>query len=121
MADTMLPGYISTIGSKYNAIVDHLGPTSYVTGGETITAAQYGVGGIEFVNTMNDFTQGTAQYTGVSFSGTYFVNVIMPTTTALGGALSKFTLKWYVVATGAEVANTTNLSAEKVRFQFFAV
>lgn len=121
MADTILPGYLTTIGNKYMLVVDHFGPASYPTGGETITAAQYGIGGIDFIDSTNDINQGTVQYTGVSFSGTYYVDIKLATTTAPGGSVSSLKAQWFVVATGAEVANTTNLSAEKIRLRIMGV
>lgn len=121
MAENVFPGYVTTVGNKYLIMDDHAGPASYTTGGETFTASQVGLGGIEFIEGMNDIIQGTQQYTGVSFSGTFFVNISVATTAAPGVPVSKVTIKWFVVATGAEVANTTNLSGQFVRLRILGV
>ena len=111
------PGYDTRFGNKNVWVGSHYGPKSYATGGETISAAQFGWGGFDTfdpgplatlsVNSVNQTVPG-------SVSGTYFVGVSVATT-APDGAVSKVTMKWYVVATGAEVTATTDLSAEKVR------
>jgi len=121
MAETILPGYVTTIGNKYLVIDDHAGPVSYTTGGETVTAAQFGLGGIDFIDGCNDVVQGTAQINNVSFSGVNFVAIKLPTTTGPGVANTKITLQWFVVATGAEVAATTNLSGQTVRLRIVGV
>lgn len=49
----------------------------------------------------------------MSVSKTYFVRAYP---SAVGTTRSTWTLKWFVVSTGAEVTNATNLSAESVQF-----
>ena len=47
-----------------------------------------------------------------TISGTYFVRFFR---TGTGTGVATVRNKWYVVATGAEVANATNLSTETIR------
>jgi hypothetical protein len=46
-------------------------------------------------------------------SGTYY---LIPFPSAVGTTRATWTFRWFVTATMAEVANTTNLSAESVQF-----
>jgi hypothetical protein len=49
----VLPGYPIYQGSKKISVIDYKGPASYVGGGETLTALQFGEGGIDFIEPMN--------------------------------------------------------------------
>ena len=80
--------------------VDHTGPSSYQTGGESISSSVVGIDVFFFV-----------QAAAFSASGTYTLLVLYPTP----GASTSFTLAWYVAATGVQVSNGVNLSAEHVR------
>lgn len=105
--DKILPGYEESVGAKLFAIVDHYGPSSYVNGtGEVYPASNLQRGGFDAV-------EGS-----VSFSGTYEALVFYGSTN-IGNGVPSVTLRWYVVSTGAEVANATNLSAEAVRLKVF--
>lgn len=116
MANTSLPNYTNYWGSKYVWQGLHFGPTSYTTGGETFSAATLGWGGLEFVladNMGQAAVNSVSMVVPLSTSRTYFVGITFATTAT--GVVASVTIKWFVVATGAEVANATNLSAESVR------
>lgn len=120
-----LDGYPTSWGSNRSSVAGIQGPTSYTqvtidsppnpnpTGGQAVPAVRFGL-------TKIDFMIG-----GVSDSGVYFVRAI-PTSPSgspsaptnqipLGASQSTYALQWYIEATGAEVANGTNLSNEVVR------
>lgn len=106
MANTKVPGYPTVIGDKAVTCVDHTGPASYTTHGESFGAPNQ-FGGVNQFGLRNyDWIGG-----GVSQSGTYAVEGRL---TGSGNQVT-FKLVWSVVATGAEVANATNLSGETVR------
>lgn len=118
MAIRPLPGYPMPVGEKYLVIADYLGPLSYVNGtGDKLVAGFGGglnQGGIEFVSGGN------------SVSGTYNIKIFYPSaattsSTSQPGANASVIIKWYVLATGLEVANATNLSAEVVRLRIDTV
>lgn len=88
-------------------MVDHAGPASYTTGGETISPFPYGMTGIDFINLPNP---------AVSVSQNYQVVLVWPTGQN-GLSLSSIKMMWIVLSTGLEVAASTNLSAERVRMQ----
>lgn len=116
MSNIPLAGFDTSFGNHKAWVGDHFGPASYATGGETFTAHQLGWGGLEFVELANLglITVAADQLVvPLSFSGTYFATVAFGT--AAVGAVASVTIKWYVVATGAEVAALFDLSAEKVR------
>jgi hypothetical protein len=117
---SVLSGYPVYVGSKKISVVDFKGPLSYATGGESVEAAQFCQGGIDFAEVLNkrwlEVTQGavaTYQMVAASLSGTYFATIEFGA--GATDSASSMTLKWYVTATGAEVADLTDLSAETVR------
>lgn len=81
------------------------GPASYTGGagnGQVISATMFGLLSIKFVVAEDmDNTE------------TYYVRVIQSQL----GATKTFRARWYVIATNAEVANATNLSASRVRYE----
>jgi hypothetical protein len=79
------------------------GPASYTTGGETCTIPSISGGRIKNA----DFVHMNA----LSVSGTYSASVKY----GAEGQVSSIVLKATVVATGAEVANAVDLSAERWR------
>src|SRR5690242_11966900 len=96
-------GYVDIWGKHGGAVIDHTGKSSYVQGGDTLTASRYGLRSIDYVGG------------GLTISGTYEVR---------GKAIAKgnkttYKAVWFVVATGAEVAAAVDLSAETVKL--FAV
>jgi hypothetical protein len=104
MADTKLD--VFPIGAGKFIPLDHTGPTSYATGGETIGTSNNLTGISTQGLSVIDFVDG-----GGSVSGTYFV-ISYPVGT---GSRKTYKLLWFVTATGAQVANAVNLSAETVR------
>lgn len=62
--DKILPGYEQSIGGKLMAVVDHPGPVSYVSGGETYPASNLGRGGFDWIDNMPSFgaVSGTRVY-----------------------------------------------------------
>jgi acyl CoA:acetate/3-ketoacid CoA transferase alpha subunit len=112
MANTILPGYLTEISNKYELIVDHTGPASYATGGETINAADFGIGGIE-----------TIAIHAVSSPGGNGATVVFSTTAApTGVAVNSVKIKWFTTASMAtESTAATNLSAQSIRLQIRGV
>lgn len=96
-------------GNENLAIGGHLklgikncqGSSSYATGGDSLAAAAFGL-------TKIHCFMGSSVLTN---SGTYRIEIIYPNE----NGVSTVKLFWRVVATGAEVANTTDLSAERFR------
>jgi hypothetical protein len=110
MANTVLAGYVTSISDKYEIIVDHTGPVSYTTGGETINASDFGIGGFE-----------TVAVHALSSPGLNGVAVIFSTTAApTGAAVKTVKLKWFTSATMVTEASG-NLSAQTVRLQIRGV
>src|ERR1700754_4410900 len=89
MADTKLPDYPARLGDKQLVVVDHTGPASYVTGGETIGAANNQTGiAIQGMGAL-DLIIGTGNLT---VSGTYSVTA-QPSGT---GSRKTWLLKWII-------------------------
>lgn len=84
--DKILPGYEQSIGGKLMAIVDHPGPLSYVTGGETYPASNLGRGGFDWIDQMSTFG-------AVSGSRVYNVSVGI-TAGYQGTGVPSVNLKW---------------------------
>jgi hypothetical protein len=117
MAKRILAGYINQVGAKLEIVVDHDGPASYVggaAGGETINASDFGIGGFELVQADHLSSDGLntvfATLTGQSVSPA-----------VLGNPVTSATLRWFVTATGAEVANAVNLTGKSIRLQIRGV
>lgn len=86
---------------------DYTGPVSYTTNGVTVGASALGFpGGVYAVIPMD-----------ASVSGTYRLVI----TSVSGVRRSTVVIRWFVIATGLEVGNGTNLSAEKFRFVAWGV
>ena len=99
MAWTSLNGYPANLGGKVARVAYIKGPTSYVNGtGQTIIDSSFR--SLDYV------------CASMTVSGTYNVQA-QPKT---AGAGQTWYLRWFVTATGAEVTNATNLSAETVQF-----
>lgn len=107
--DKLLAGYETIWGTKKALVIDHYGPASYSAGGETVSAKQFGWGGIDFATSC-----------GISASGTYFPRVI-PQANSTGLSGNNFNVKWFIAANGAEAANAANLSAETCRLLVIGV
>ena len=110
MADTPLPGYPAHVSGKLLEIVQHTGPASYQTGGESFDCQHlFGFGVIDRVDAGYTFNAAAA--------GTYKIVVLYPIGQAISGASGSttVTLQWFVVASGLEVQAGVNLSAEFAR------
>lgn len=92
------PGYPDRMGKRFAFVGSGVGPTSYSqTTKDPIALPGYQ----NYIDSM----------TGAStVSGTY---IVRPIPSAIGPR-GTWKLTWIVTATGAEVANAVNLSAEKV-------
>jgi len=112
MPNTILPGYVTEVANKYELIVDHTGPASYVTGGETINASDFGLGGIE-----------TIAIHAVSSPGGNGATVVFSTTVVTqGNAVKSVKIKWFTTASMAtESTAATNLSTQSIRLQIRGV
>lgn len=107
-----LMGYPTSFGNKRVSCFEVTGPSSYTqytaptTGGQDVQL--FGPSGVK----VADVVLG-----GVSKSGLYRADVVQIEASTLNGvpvALSRAILKWYVVATGSEVAGAFDLDAETV-------
>lgn len=109
MANTKLATY--TIGQGRAIPIDHTGPASYTTGGETFGSINNQTG----ITVLGLATLDFVDPIGPTNSGNYFVYAI-PTGI---GERKTFTLVWVTATTGiptsTQVTNGTNLSAETVR------
>lgn len=103
MQVTLLKGYPDYIGKRFAWCGFGNGPSSYVTGGDTITLPG-------FENYIDVIFAG-----GFAVSKTYYVDAVQSGT----GPRQTWKLVWTVAATDAEVANGVDLSAEKVQFGGF--
>ena len=117
MANRILDGYSMPIGDKIEIIVDHDGPASYVggaAGGETINASDFGLGGFELVQVDALSNDGlNSVYVTLNSQSTSNANK--------ANAVTSATLRWFVVATAAEVANGVALNTKSVRLQIRGV
>lgn len=116
MGDTRLPDYPGSIGPKNVVVVDHTGPTSYTTGGETIGTTNL-MTGISVVGLSGlDIVLGTS----ISVSGTYLV-IPKPVGTGLRKTCK---LVWCTLdltaGTIVQVANATDLHLEVVKLMYTA-
>jgi hypothetical protein len=108
---TVIP--LEPIGGRNKIITtDHYGPSNYKTGGETWPSVNPnqvtgGPNSLGMASVGNILSAG-----GVTQSGTYY---IVPIFGGKGSNNSTVKIKWYVVATDAEVAAAVNLSAEVIR------
>ena len=112
-----LPGYPMPVGEKYKVNADYLGPASYVNGtGDKVSAQGSGMtlGGL-------DKLDGSGSVSGTYFTRTFYPAAATTASTAQPGANAYVYVRWYVLSSGAEVTNATNLSAEIVRVTIDAV
>lgn len=108
-------GYPQPVGAKLHGQADITGPASYTqytaptTGGQDVESlANFGVKYID------------QAYGAVSEDGTHRAEVVqIEASTVLGVSLARslLILKWYVVAGGAEVAGSFDLSEQVVRIK----
>lgn len=115
MADTLVKGFPQSNGGKIESVIDHTGPASYTvvtpgttpTGGDSVSAAAFGMKYIENLEASGDNT------------GTYNVVCIRTGTDALGSAT--WILQWLTTVGNVEVVGTTNISAKHVRLRAIGV
>lgn len=94
-----LRGFPDTWGTHLANPIEYTGPTSYKSGGDTATPAEFGVASFAFVSGAT------------SYSGTYRVETIY-----IGyGTRPAIRLRWIVASTNQEVGGGTNLSGETAR------
>ncbi|HYR42160.1 MAG TPA: hypothetical protein VER98_03985 [Terriglobia bacterium] len=97
---TLFHGYPDRIGKRAAWVGTGNGPASYVGGNAATDPLVIN----QFQFYIDSVTEGS-----ISVSGTYYV-VAQP---SVAGVRTAWTLRYFTTATGAEVTNTTNLSAEK--------
>src|SRR6185369_415942 len=109
MADKQLA--LFTIGQGKAIPVDHTGPTSYTTGGETLGSANNQTG----VTLQGLATIDAVLVMGLAVSGSYWV-LAQPVG---NGEAKTFKLLWFTATAGVptltQVTSTTDLSAQHVR------
>ncbi len=106
MANRRLPqGGESREDNKRILYVDHDGPASYTTGGETIL--------------VSDIESGLSAFDFVSASGSDNSAHVCKPVFGAKGEVRSFKLLW-ILTGGAEVANATNLSARFCRLRIVA-
>lgn len=111
MAVTITTVRRSRAGNLRRVIADVVGPTSYTTGGETLTVAQE-----RYLFPEIDANLGTVDFTHCVY---FRSETAVATTPAfLSCALDKVNNKMAFQASGAEATSTTNLSAQTVRCEF---
>lgn len=129
MANRPLAGYPMPTGDKYDHVVDHDGPASYVGSGgfsvqgEQINAADFGLGGFEYIE-CDDVSSDGLNYLQIVLGATIAgATNLQPAPSAQqpGAAVQTAVLHWYVLATNTEVANAVNLSGKYVRLRIRGV
>ena len=103
MAVTVANGYPQAEGAKWGSVADVTGPTSYTTGGFTVSAVSLGM---QYI----DFAEASA-----GSLGTHNYIVRAPGTTATPS--STVTVMAILNSTGLEVPAATNLSASHFRIR----
>jgi hypothetical protein len=106
-----LKGFPQSDGGKIESIIEKTGPASYTqvttgsppTGGQSVTAAEFGMKSIDFIEAcMSDDGQFIA-FASPAIAG------VSPSAT--------WVLLWMVSHTGLEVAGAVNLSARTIRLR----
>jgi len=112
MADTRLD--LFTIGAGKAIPVDHTGPSSYTTGGETLGASNAQTG----ITLQGLATIDAVLVVGLAVSGSYWC-IAQPTGS---GTRKTFKLVWLTATAGVpsltQVTSTTDLSAQTVRLVY---
>lgn len=102
MANTGIKDARDTWGIRFAHTIDHDGPASYTTGGETIPASVFG---FKFIAAV------------IAHGSDNSAHVCVPVFTGKG-AKTSFKLMW-ILTGGLEVANAVNLSARFVRLTVY--
>jgi hypothetical protein len=94
-------GFADVFGGRSFNSIDYTGVSSYVNGtGELLDPKFFG-----FQNTIQSVLDISGTFTGDYYGVPFPVNT----------GVSKWYIRWFVVATGVEVANTTNLSTKTLK------
>lgn len=96
---TPVRGWSDIWGGKAMNVCDYAGPTSYVTGGDTIEPKQFGVRNFEYLSASE------------TTNGTYYIR-FRPSAT---GPTQTWKAVWYVTATNAEVGAGVNVSGSSAK------
>lgn len=134
MANRILAGYVAPNDSgKYELLVDHDGPTSYInsgtftTSGDQINASDFGLGGFEVVGAdvlSSDAVNEVVVALG-SVVSTGATNLQPAPQAPPGPVVTTCVLHWYTGVRGiggtTEVTNATNLSGKYVRLRIVGV
>lgn len=113
MANRTLPGYVGVIKNKQESVFDHDGPASYSNvvvnagTGDVINCSDLGMS-IDAFESVDPI--------GLSSDGLNYC-LVSYTNGGSGNAVPSVSLRWFVLATNAEVANGVNLSGKSVRLQ----
>lgn len=103
MQAKLLDVYPVMIGQREGLVFNGVGPSSYSQTTKDVIVTPPGL----YLDSVEQCT---------TVSGTYALRAV-PSATGTTRATWKFV--WYVISTGAEVANAVDLSAEKVQFGAF--
>jgi hypothetical protein len=107
MPNLALPGYPVSLANRMFGVFDYTGPASYITGGDQITASDFGMSTIDFVLAAQ-----------LSLSGSYQFLVLYPTLGSLN--VGAVTIAWYLYA-GAQVSPGTNLAGEHTHLMVWGI
>lgn len=130
MANRILAGYVAPNDSnKYEMLVDHDGPASYVntgtfnTSGEQINASDFGLGGFEDIGSdmlSSDGVNVCEVVLGATIAGA--TNMQPAPAAGPGGVFQTAVIHWFTgVTRQTEVANAVNLAGKYIRLRIVAV
>ena len=95
------PGFADVFGGKLFNCIDYTGVASYVNGtGELLDPKFFG-----FPNTIEAILDISGDQSGAYYGIAFPVN----------SGVTKWYIRWFAVATGQEVTNTTNLSTKVLK------
>jgi hypothetical protein len=104
---SVLDGYPQAEGAKWGAVANVTGPTSYTTGGFTLSAVSFGMNQIEFASA------------GTGSAGVHSYIVRNPSTSDVPSAT--ITVMAFLTSTGLQVSAATDLSASTFRIRVIGV
>jgi hypothetical protein len=133
MANRVLAGYVAPNDSgKYDLLVDHDGPASYInsgtfgTSGDQINAGDFGLGGFELVG-ADTLSSDTVNEVVVALGATIAGATSLAPTPAQspGPVVTTAVLHWYTGIRGiggaTEVTNGTPLNSKYIRLRILGV
>lgn len=100
-------GYPQAEGAKWGAVADVTGPTSYATGGFTLSAVSFGMSQIEFASA------------GIGSAGTH--NYVVKASSASNKPSATITVLAFLTSSGAQVTAATDLSASHFRLRVIGI